>query len=280
MRSSASPLLPPSSPSLDPGMTSAREFQAGDGSRRGVAVWLAGRIPHDGYTAMAERLAWEVSEPGGRPPTLVIYEPAAAITIGRLGSRADVALSDDELRRRALDLRFVGRGGGAVLHGPGQIGVALFTTLADLGLGPHDLGGYLERFETGLEAAIRRLRCGTGRDSRSHGIFGRTGLLAAVGLAVRRGVAWHGGFVNVQCPLELQRRVHAVPVAVGAETTTMGSVEADVRRRVRLQDARAALVEHLVDAFEFPRSHIQSGFPVPIRPAVGTAPKERSRSAG
>ena len=27
--------------------------------------------------------------------------------------------------------------------------------------------------------------------------------------------------------------------------------------------ARAALVEHLVDAFDFPRAHIQSGFPIP-----------------
>jgi hypothetical protein len=57
----------------------------------------------------------------------------------------------------------------------------------------------------------------------------------------------------------------------------MGSVEADVQRRVRLQDARAALVEHLVDAFEFPRSHIQSGFPVPVREAAAS---ERSRSVG
>lgn len=257
-----------------------REDPAADGSRRGVAVWLAGRIAHDAYAAMAERLAWEVSEPGGRPPTLVLYEPAAGITIGRLGSRADVLLSDDELRHRGLGPRFVGRGGGAVLHGPGQIGVALFAALADLGLGEHDLGGYVDRLEAGLEAAIRRLRCGTGRDSRSHGIFGRTGLLAAVGVAVRRGVAWHGAFVNVQCPLELQRRVRAVPVAVGAGATTMGSIEADVQRRVRLQDARAALVEHVVDAFEFPRSHIQSGFPLPTRPAARAAPKERSSSVG
>jgi lipoyl(octanoyl) transferase len=112
-----------------------------------------------------------------------------------------------------------------------------------------------------------------------HGIFGRTGLLAAVGVAVRRGVAWHGGFLNIQPPLELHRRIKSVPVAAGAGTHTMGSVEADVQRRVRLQDARAALVEHLVDAFEFPQSHIQSGFPIAIQDA-GSAPSERTRSVG
>jgi len=228
---------------------------------------------------MAERLAWEVSEPHGRPPTLVLYDPEPAISIGRLGSRADIDLSDDELRSRRLEVRFVGRGGGAVLHGPGQIGIALFATLEDLGLGRHAVGPYLERLEAGLEGAVRSLRCGAARDSRMHGIYGRTGLLAAVGVAVRRGVVWHGGFLNIQPPLELHRRVKSVSVAAGAGTHTMGSVEADVQRRVRLQDARAAVVEHVVDAFEFPQSHIQSGFPVPVR-AAAAAPAERSRSVG
>jgi len=246
-------------------------------SRPAVAVWLAGSIGLDAYGTMAERLAWEVSEPAGRPPTLVLYEPAPSITIGRLGSRADIALSDDDLRSRGLEVRFVGRGGGAVLHGPGQIGFALFATLSDLGLGRHAVGPYLERLEAALEGAVRSLRCGAARDSRVHGIFGRTGLLAAIGVAVRRGVVWHGGFLNIQPPLELHRRIKTVPVAAGAGTHTMGSVEADVQRRVRLQDARAALVEHFTDAFEFPRSHIQSGFPVPIR-AAGPASSEHSRS--
>jgi lipoyl(octanoyl) transferase len=248
-------------------------------SRPGVAVWLAGTIGIEAYASMAERLAWEVSEPDGRPPTLVLYDLAPSITIGRLGSRADVALADEELQSRGLEVRFVGRGGGAVLHGPGQIGIGLFASLADLGLGRHAVGPYLERLEAGLEGAIRSLRCGAARDSRMHGIFGRTGLLAAIAVAVRRGVAWHGGFLNIQPPLELYRRVKSVPVAAGAGTHTMGSVEADVQRRVRLQDARAALVEHLVDAFEFPRSHIQSGFPVPIREAAAPS-SERTRNVG
>jgi len=248
-------------------------------ARPAVAVWLAGTIGLDAYAAMAERLAWEVSEPGGRPPTLMLYDPAPSITIGRLGSRADIGLSNDELRSRGLEVRFIGRGGGAVLHGPGQIGISMFASLADLGFGRHDVGAYVERLESGLEAAVRSLRCGVARDSRMHGIFGRTGLLAAIGVAVRRGVVWHGGFLNVQPPLEFHRRIKSVPVAVGVGTHTMGSVEADVQRRVRMQDARAAVVEHLVDALEFPRSHIQSGFPMPVQ-SSGSAPSERSRSVG
>lgn len=249
--------------------------------RRALSVWLAGRIGLDASMAMAERLAWEVSEPDGRPPTLVLYELDPVITIGRLGSRTDVDLTDDELRSRRLAIRFVGRGGGAVLHGPGQIGVSLFAKLEDLGFGRHDVGLYLDRLEAGLEGAVRAVRCGAARDSRAHGIFGRTGLLAAIGIAVRRGVVWHGGFVNVQPALELFHRVRTVPVAAAAGmrtiVSTMSSIEADVQRKVRLQDARSALVEQMVDAFGFPQSHIQSGFPVPVRDAGPSHPEFVSR---
>ena len=232
---------------------------------RSLAVWLAGRIGMDAYARMAEQLAGEVSQPAGRPPTLLLYEPAASITVGRLGSRLDVGFSDDELQSRRLAIRFVGRGGGAVLHGPGQVGIALFARLADLGLGPTDVGGYVDRFEAVLEAAVRALRCGAARDSRAAGIFGRTGLLAAVGIAIRRGVTWHGGFLNVTAAEMPAHRVRSVPIAAGLGMRTMSAVETDVQRKVRLQDARSAIVQQMVDVFGFIDAHVHAGFPLPIR---------------
>jgi lipoyl(octanoyl) transferase len=242
---------------------------------RSLAVWLAGRIGQDAYATMAERLAWEVSEPGGRPPTLVLYEPEPSITIGRAGSRTDVELTDDDLRSHQLAIRFVGRGGGAVLHGPGQVGIALFATLEDLRLERHDVGGYLERLESALEGAVREVRCGAARDSKAAGIFGRTGLLAAVGIAIRRGVVWHGGFLNVERNPLPAHRVRTTPLAAAPAKRTMSSIEADVQRRVRLQDVRSALVHHVVDAFGFSQPHIQSGLPVTISQARPPEPVSR-----
>lgn len=233
-------------------------------ARRPLAVWLAGRIGWEAHAAMAERLAWEVSEPGGRPPTLVLSELEPAITIGRLGSRADVDLSAEELRSHRLEIRFVGRGGGAVLHGPGQVFVSLFAALEDLGLGRHDVGGYVARLEAGLEATLRRLGCAPWRRPGTHGLFGRTGMLAAVGIAVRRGVACHGGFVNVCPALDVFQRVRTAAVPPGGRPSTMatmGSVEAELRRKVRIQDARTVLVESIAAGCGFSRTQIQSGFP-------------------
>ena len=240
-------------------------------------MWLAGRIGLDAYATLAERLAWDVSEPGGRPPTLLLYEPEPAVTIGRLGSRADVEFTPEELVSRRLEVRFVGRGGGAVLHDAGQIGVALFATMADLGLGPYAAAAAVDLLEEAFERTIRGLRCGAARDSRCPGVFGRTGLLAAVGVSLRRGVLWHGGFLNVNPAIDLQRRVRAVPFAGGAGPRTMGSVEADVQRRVRPQDARSLLVEQFVDACGFPRAHVQSGLPIPLPPPGSTGSQRVSR---
>lgn len=233
-------------------------------ARRPLAVWLAGRIGWEAHAAMAERLAWEVSEPGGRPPTLVISELEPAITIGRMGSRADVDLSAEELRSHRLEIRFVGRGGGAVLHGPGQVFVSLFAALEDLGLGRHDVGAHVARLESGLEAALRRLGCAPWRRPGMHGLFGRTGMLAAVGIAVRRGVACHGGFVNVCPALEMFHRVRTAAVPPGGQPSTMatmGSVEAELRRKIRIQEARTVLVESIAAGCGFSRTQIQSGFP-------------------
>jgi lipoate-protein ligase B len=79
-------------------------------------------------------------------------------------------------------------------------------------------------------------------------------------------MACHGAVLNVCPPLDLFQRVDTIPsrvqpVSLGA-ASTMGSIEADVQRRVRLQDVRTALVQGLADAFAFPRTHVNAGFPI------------------
>lgn len=239
--------------------------------RKPLAVWLAGTIGFGDYAAMAERLAGEVAATGARNPTLLLCEFDPCITIGRSGSRADVRLSDDDLKARRLAVRFTGRGGGAVLHGPGQVVAAVFARLEDLGVAEHDVGGFVDRFLQGVAAAIATVRGGSGSVVPGlHGVVGRSGLVAALGLAVRRGVASHGVFVNATPALDVFHRIDTIPprlIPASADVSaTMGSIEADVRRRVRLQDVRTALAESLAASFGVPRMHVNAGFPIRIQP--------------
>lgn len=243
------------------------------GARKPLAVWLAGTIRRADHLALNERLAGEVAESEGRLPTLVVCELEPCITIGRLGSRADVRLSDDDLASRRLGVAFMGRGGGAVVHGPGQVVVSLVASLGDLGHGPHDVGGYLDRLQAALAGAIGSARCGSATIRPGvHGVFGRTGLLAAVGVAVRRGVVCHGAFVNACPALDVAQRVDTMPARIRLSGDdplpgTMASIESDIQRRVRLQDVRTAVVQAISDAFMFPRTHINAGLPFAVRSA-------------
>ncbi|MFM1902897.1 MAG: Octanoyltransferase [Planctomycetota bacterium] len=250
-------------------------------ARRPLSVWLAGRIEWPGYAALAERLAGEAAA-GDRNPTLVLFELDPCITIGRGGSRADVRLDDDELRSRQLAVRFTGRGGGAVLHGPGQVCLSLFGRLADLGLAETDAGGFLARMEAAFASTIGDLRCGSRSLPGHHGVAGRTGLLAVIGAAIRRGCVAHGGFLNV-CPrVELLHRITTLRLATTSgsrEPIVMSSVEADVQRRVRLQDARTALVARVAEAFECGQPLIHAGFPL-TSPALGSSRSEYASHVG
>jgi len=156
----------------------------------------------------------------------------------------------------------VGRGGGAIPHAPGQVAVALFARLADLGLGESDVGGYQRRLEEGILCGLQAMRCGPLRVDRG-GVFGRTGLLAAVGIAVRRGVVCHGAYLNVSSRPDAFASVRCVA------GRPMGSVEAERQRPLRLTAARSILVEKIADAFDAEVAGIQSGFPRgPSRPVL------------
>jgi hypothetical protein len=87
-------------------------------------------------------------------------------------------------------------------------------------------------------------------------------------------VACHGAFVNVAAPLDLCRRVRTVPAAA---CPTMGSIEAELRRKLRMQDVRTALVHAIGEAWEFPRVHVQAGLPVMLRGPRARRPEALGR---
>ncbi|MBL6712170.1 MAG: hypothetical protein ISQ07_02155 [Pirellulales bacterium] len=239
-----------------------------------LSVWLAGRIDFEDYLRVAERLSFEVAEPDGCGPTLLLCEHADVITLGRLASRRDVELTDDELQRMGIRLRFVGRGGGAVPHTSGQLAVYLFARLTDLGLGEHDVAAYVDRFETGLAAAAAAMKCPARRVPGIPGVFGNSGLLAAVGISVRRGVVSHGGFVNVATATEVCRRVRTTPQG------GMGSVEAERRRRAAPTEARSVIVQEMAAAFNAEVVSLQSGIPGGSTAARPPSPHPARRHVG
>src|SRR4051794_11759996 len=165
-------------------------------------AYLLGRVSFDGVLGLQRRLAFDVA--GARSHgALILCEHPRLVSIGRDGSRAHVLYEDDELQTLGLGLRWVNRGGGCVLHAPGQI--AVYSILALDALGLH-VQGYLDALNGLLADVLSGLGVpGVGRTQA--GVHAHDRLVAPVGVAVSDWVSQFGAVVNVLPDLEPFRRV-------------------------------------------------------------------------
>ena len=87
-----------------------------------LQVYLLGSIDFESALALQRRLIYQVAgERSGA--ALVLCEHPPLITVGRQGSRSHILCDSEELRARRWKVRWVNRGGGCLLHQPGQLAV-------------------------------------------------------------------------------------------------------------------------------------------------------------
>ena len=222
---------------------------------------LLGCVAWDDVWALQRRLVYEARGDSRPRITVLCCEHPRLLTIGRGGSRAHVRLTDEQIRREQLAVRWVGRGGGCVLHAPGQLCVYPIVALDRCGW---SVGEYLRRLQTGLCATVQL--CGLHPDvsARQFGVWGRTGLLAAIGVSVQNWVTCHGAFLNVNPPLTLCSQIDALDPgnAEPGRKTTFSCLLAERRLAVRMQSVRAALVASLAESFSCARHHLYTGHPL------------------
>jgi lipoyl(octanoyl) transferase len=129
----------------------------------------------------------------------------------------------------------VERGGDATWHGPGQLVGYPILNLAENGLKVREYLRFLER------ALIEA--CGLGETLAGFtGVWAKGKKIASIGVAVRRGVSYHGFALNVDCDLAGFRLIHPCKL----QPEEIGTLAAALGRPVD----RAELEERIVEAFE------------------------------
>ncbi|NPV72034.1 MAG: lipoyl(octanoyl) transferase LipB [Firmicutes bacterium] len=132
---------------------------------------------------------------GTIPDTVIIQVNPPVITIGRSGSRGNLKVSEEALVRAGVRVLHVSRGGDVTYHGPGQLVISPVLGLKDLGVN-------LRRYVYGLEQVVISLLSlygiDAGRIDGLPGVWVGNRKIAALGIAVRRGVTLHGVSLNVQ----------------------------------------------------------------------------------
>jgi lipoyl(octanoyl) transferase len=218
-----------------------------------VETFLLGQVPFQRCLVLQDRLRREVAERDDGQIVVLMCEHPEVITIGRGGRPSDV-LASGALRSREIETHWVNRGGGTLVHCPGQLAIYPVVPLRW-----HDfsLGDYLHRLQSALAETLRELGVQIDVPPSRFGVWGRTGQLAFLGVAVRDWVTWHGAYLNVSPAMGLFRLVQSDRVG----QTPAGSLAAERCGVVRMATVRAVLVRHLTEAFGCDRYHLYTGHP-------------------
>lgn len=200
-------------------------------SRLIVQDW--GRTEYRSAWAAQEALVQERIA-GTRDDTLVFTEHDPVYTYGvRPGAEKHLLLDEAATRLRGITVVRTNRGGDITYHGPGQI---VGYPIVDLS-GRKDLHAYLRLLEQVLINTVGMLGLAAARRPGKTGIWLATRKIAAIGVASRRWVTYHGFALNVSCDLG----AFAGIVPCGITDGTVTSMEAELGRPVDLGEVRGLL---------------------------------------
>jgi lipoyl(octanoyl) transferase len=209
-----------------------------------LQAYLLGAVEFEAALALQRQLVYQVAGDRDRA-ALVLCEHPPIITVGRQGSRAHVLYEPEELRARRWRVRWVNRGGGCLLHLPGQLAIYPILPLDRLGLG---LQTYLDRLRQVLLDVLADFGVAADPGPDASGISVGARPVAQLGVAVRDWVSYYGAALNVGPDLEPLRRVRT---AAGAEPMT--SLARERRGPLRGALVRQRFLEHFAARFGFER---------------------------
>ncbi len=149
--------------------------------------------------------------------TLILVEHPPVVTLGRNAEEGNVLFPEAFLKAQGFDVYHVERGGDATYHGPGQVvGYPIFNIKKNHGRSIRHFVESLEQIfidllgdHYGISAA---------RDEVNAGVWIGKQKILAIGLAVKRGVTFHGFALNVNT--DLSHYQYIVPCGLTDRTVT------------------------------------------------------------
>ncbi len=180
------------------------------------------------------RVAWQRQDElvsrriaGNIPDTLVFTEHHPVFTTGmRRGAELNLVWNREQLAAAGIDVVKTNRGGDITYHGPGQVVGYPIVSLERR----RDLHAYLRFLEQVIINALGSLGLAAARRPGLTGIWLGSRKIAAIGVAVRRWVTYHGFALNVNT--NLAHFAGIVPCGIGAADGTVTSLHVELGRPI------------------------------------------------
>ena len=175
------------------------------------------------------------------PDTLILLENNHVITAGKSASEKNLLVSREYLEKISVDFFKVERGGDYTYHGPGQL--AGYPVLRLPG-GLAGLREFVRKLETCLvivldEFGIRAEGSGETDKKKPVGVWVEGEKIAALGIAVKKGVTFHGFALNVNTELAMYDLI--IPCGLNDKKVT--SMEKVLGERVSMEDVKKSAAE-------------------------------------
>ena len=173
----------------------------------------------------------------------LVLEHPSVFTLGRNGSSRHIGVSNEFLAERNIDVVRVERGGEVTYHGPGQLVCYPVVNLKRRGLSVIEFVGLLESI---MQSVTREFGIDARADARNRGIYVRDHKIGSIGIAVKRGISFHGLALNVDPDLTPFSWINPC----GLTGVAMTSMARELKESIDLDQVRNVLIDTVTQVFE------------------------------
>jgi lipoyl(octanoyl) transferase len=182
-----------------------------------------------------------------RPATLLLVEHPPVITFSKKGGHEHLLVSEDYLRSQGFSLYDIERGGDITYHGPGQlVGYPIFP-----------VGRLVREYLRRLEGVIITVLASYGITSVGSpgyaGVWVGNVKVAAIGVAVKRDVSFHGFALNVCTDLKHFETI--VPCGIVDKGVT--SLSHLLGRKITVDEVKPKVIKAFKEVFSTKREVVK-----------------------
>jgi lipoate-protein ligase B len=165
---------------------------------------------------------------------ILLLEHPPVFTLGRRGGLDDFTIPRDVLEKSGIPVFQVERGGVITFHGPGQL---VMYPIIDLNAARMRVVEYVEKLEEVMIRAVADSGIIAERNSLNRGIWVGNKKLGSIGIAIRRGICFHGMSLNVN--ISMKHFGWMNPCGLREIGTT--SMKQELSRKVTMSEACGAV---------------------------------------
>jgi len=189
-----------------------------------------------------QRRLVKLRQKGEVPDVFLLVEHEPVITLGRRGNTSNILSTSEELASQGIQIYQAERGGDVTYHGPGQL---VAYPIIHLTQGEISIHTYVHMLEETIILTLDDFDIRAGREPQHRGVWVGDLKVAALGVAIRRWVTFHGFALNVSPNLD--HYCHINPCELGHEqVTSMASLLGDP---VSMAEVTKKLLSNFIELF-------------------------------